>query len=83
MSMIPTLKRMSYIVIGISPIVVWAMLMLGWDIYVAILTQLIGLAMMLSASSLSLLLTLIIAKRYVFDAYGNLKSNEKEEKTEA
>ena len=57
--------------------------MLGWDIYVAILTQLIGLAMMLSASSLSLLLTLIIAKRYVFDAYGNLKSNEKEEKTEA
>ena len=45
--------------------------------------QLLTFAMVLAASPLALLLTLMLAKRYAFDEYGKLKSQETVNKAEA
>ena len=82
-SMIPSLGRMAYIIIGVTPMVMWAMLLAGSDVYSAVLMQLLTFAMVLAASPLALLLTLMLAKRYAFDEYGKLKSQEKVNKAEA
>lgn len=63
--------------------VVWAMLLTGSDVYSAVLMQLLTFAMVLAASPLALLLTLMLAKRYAFDEYGKLKSQETVNKAEA
>ena len=82
-SMIPSLGRMAYIIIGVTPMVMWAMLLAGSDVYSAVLMQLLTFAMVLAASPLALLLTLMLAKRYAFDEYGKLKSQETVNKAEA
>ena len=61
----------------------WAMLLAGSDVYSAVLMQLLTFAMVLAASPLALLLTLMLAKRYAFDEYGKLKSQEMVNKAEA
>ena len=61
----------------------WAMLLAGSDVYSAVLMQLLTFAMVLAASPLALLLTLMFAKRYAFDEYGKLKSQETVNKAEA
>ena len=72
-SMIPSLGRMAYII----------MLLAESDVYSAVLMQLLTFAMVLAASPLALLLTLMLAKRYAFDEYGKLKSQEMVNKAEA
>ena len=63
--------------------VMWAMLLAGSDVYSAVFVELLTLAMVLAASPLALLLTLMLAKRYAFDEYGKLKSQEMVNKAEA
>lgn len=63
--------------------VMWAMLLAGSDVYSAVFVELLTLAMVLAASPLALLLTLVLAKRYAFDEYGKLKSQDAAHETEA
>ena len=81
-NMLPSLGRMAYIIIGVTPAVMWVMLLAGTDVYSAILIELLALAVMLAASPLALLLTLVLTKRYTFDEYGKLSTQKQINETE-
>lgn len=68
-AMLPGISHISYIVIGVTPLILWSMALAGIDIVTAILIQAILLAAMLAVAPLSLLIALYVAKRYAFDEY--------------
>lgn len=77
-SMIPMLSKMAYILLGVTPLVLWSMMLAGTTVIDAVFFQILILAAMLAAAPISLLITLALARGYFFDAYGQLKNIEKE-----
>lgn len=73
-NMIPMLGKMAYILLGVTPMVLWSMILAGTDIADAIFMQILMLSAMLAAAPVSLLITLALARSYFFDAYGQLKN---------
>lgn len=66
-------RMMSYIAIGSTPVIMWAMVMNGSGIAVALAWQLLLVALMFAASVFSIVVTLFAARRYSFDEYDKLK----------
>ena len=76
-SMIPMLSKMAYILLGVTPLVLWSMILSGTGIVDAVFMQILMLSAMLAAAPVSLLITLAVARAYSFDAYGQLKNMDK------
>ena len=77
-SMIPTLSKMAYILLGVTPLVLWSMMLAGTTVIDAVFFQILILSAMLAAAPVSLLITLALARGYFFVAYGQLKIIKKE-----
>lgn len=69
----PWISSMAYIVIGVTPLILWAMLLSGVALVTAIAYQILILILLFSTSLVSLLITLQAARRYSFDEYDKLK----------
>jgi putative ABC transport system permease protein len=76
-NMIPLLSRMAYILLGVTPMVLWSMILAGTDVAFAVFLQILMLVGMLASAPVSLLVTLLVARRYSFDSYGQLKDIDK------
>lgn len=76
-NMIPVLCKMAYIVIGVTPMILWSMILSGTAIADAVFFEILILSAMLAAAPVSLLITLTLARRHFFDAYGQLKDMDK------
>ena len=72
--LMPYLKRMGTAVTLTTPFLMWALLAGGVDPIVAAEFEVLLLITSLAAGCASLLITLWVARRYAFDAYGKLKS---------
>ena len=72
--LMPYLKRMGTAVTLTSPVLMWALLVGGTDPVVAAEFEVLLLVTSLAAGCGSLLVTQWVARRYAFDAYGQLKS---------
>ena len=62
---------------GVTPMVLWSMLLSGTGVADAVFMQILMLSAMLAAAPVSLLITLAVARVYSFDAYGQLKNMDK------
>lgn len=70
---LPWIHQMGYMVSGVSPLILWIMLLTGTGILEALAYQLLIMILMFAASLSSLLITLYAARRYSFDEYDQLK----------
>ena len=61
---------------GVKPVILWAMLLAGSSVFMALACQLLLVILMFAASISSLLITLYAARRYSFDEYDHLKSGK-------
>ena len=73
---IPWIRQMGYMMVGVSPVILWAMLLAGSSVFMALACQLLLVILMFAASISSLLITLYAAHRYSFDEYDHLKSGK-------
>lgn len=76
-NMIPMLGKMAYILLGVTPMILWSMILAGTGVINAVFMQILMLSAMLAAAPVSLLITLAVARVYSFDAYGQLKNIDK------
>lgn len=73
-SLIPLLQRMGIMGMGTAPVMMWAMTMSGTDIMSALVIQLLFTGLLISAATGQLALTLVLARRYAFDAYDKINA---------
>ena len=73
-SAVTNLANMSVVVTGMSPVLLWSMLLGGTDILTAVVFQVTMSIVMLCTSMISLLITLRIARSYSFDSYERLRN---------
>lgn len=73
-SLLPGMTRMSGMVIMAAPVVMWMMVMAGFDVFAAAAFQIMLIVAIVSASTLAVLVALWMAGRYVTDGYGRLKT---------
>lgn len=66
------LKKISGVVMGMAPVVLFAMLLSGVGIVAAMEYQVLLLILSLAATMTSVLVTLLVARKYTFDDYGQL-----------
>lgn len=66
------ISKMAYMVFGTTPVILWSMLLAGSDVITASLLQILFLIAGFSATMVSIVVTLFVAKRYAFDAYDSL-----------
>lgn len=67
-------KQMSRLVFQSAPVLLFAMVMCGTDIFTAACFQILFYVMVMAASLIALFITLAIGRRYSFDEYERLKS---------
>lgn len=67
------ISRMTYLVVGLSPVVIWSMLLSGSSVIAAVEYQALLIIACFCTSIVALAATLWIARRYAFDAYNQLK----------
>lgn len=72
-SIIPSISHMAMQVVGVSPLLLWGMLLGGMKPVLAVGIQVLMLLAMLCSSLLSVVITLYVARRFAFDAYLQLK----------
>ncbi|SFG16864.1 ABC transporter permease [Prevotella sp. KH2C16] len=70
---LPWIHQMGYMVVGVSPVILWVMLFMGSSVLEALAYQMLIMILMFAASLSSLLITLYAARKYSFDEYDNLK----------
>lgn len=70
----PIMRQMSGIVLCNAPVLMLALVMSGVGVATAMALQILLFVMVLATSFASLFLTLIIGRKYNFDAYNNLRS---------
>lgn len=70
---ITTGKKMSRLVFQTAPVLLFAMVMSGVDVFTAACFQILFYLMVIAASLIALFVTLAIARRYSFDEYERLK----------
>lgn len=73
---LPCISNMALQVVGVTPLVLWGMLLAGTDILTAFYVQILLLAAMFCTSVVSVVVTLLVARRFAFDAYLRLKQNK-------
>ncbi|SET21897.1 ABC transporter permease [Prevotella sp. kh1p2] len=73
-SFTPSLSRMAYVLVGTTPVMLWALLLAGVGVVTAVELQIMVTIACFSASVLSLAVTLLVARRYSFDEYSRLTS---------
>ncbi|MGI6243117.1 MAG: ABC transporter permease [Prevotella sp.] len=69
----PMMRQMSGVVLFNAPVLMLALVMSGVDLATAMALQILLFIMILAASFASLFLTLIIGRKYNFDAYNSLR----------
>ncbi|MBQ7471592.1 MAG: ABC transporter permease [Prevotella sp.] len=74
---LPCITNMALQVVGITPLLLWGMLLAGSDVLTAVCVQILMLAAMFCTSVLSVVITLLVARRFAFDAYLRLKQDNK------
>ncbi|MBQ9636629.1 MAG: ABC transporter permease [Prevotella sp.] len=66
------LSQLSVLFFAAAPMAMWAMLMSGVGVVEAVVVQFLLLVAMFCASVIAIVVTLYVARRYAFDAYGRL-----------
>lgn len=79
-SIVTVSKQMSRIVFATAPVIMLAMVMVGSDILSAAVLQIMFYVAVMAASMVSLLLALLIGRKYSFDEYERLRPVFKAEK---
>lgn len=72
-NMKPAISEMGYMMVSVCPVILWAMILAGEDLLTAVGCQILILIASFCASTLSLVITLLVARRYLFDDYERLK----------
>lgn len=79
---LPNISTMGRMLIGVSPIVLWSMMLAGAGVFTALAFQLVLLIAMFSASMISVIVTVVISRRYLLDDYHQLKGDEPHQQAE-
>lgn len=72
-SALPGLSGMGWVVMGVSPLVMWGMLLGGASVPAAVACQVVLLVAMFTAAVLSIVVTVAVSRRYLLDDYAQLK----------
>ena len=72
-NVIPQVRRMANVMVGVSPAMMWGMVLGGMDVPAAVVFDLLLTIAVLSASVLSLVVAITVARRYDFDEYQALR----------
>ena len=72
-NVIPQVRRMANVMVGVSPAMMWGMVLGGMDVPAAVIFDLLLTIAVLSASVLSLVIAITVARRYDFDEYQALR----------
>lgn len=72
-AMMPGLVRMAVTVVSSAPAVMWSMVAAGVDVFTAAAFQVALTIAIFATSVLSVLVTLVVARRYTIDEYSRLK----------
>lgn len=72
-NMVPQARYMAYTVVSVSPALVWALLMSGVDVWSAAAFCVSMAIAALAASVVSLIVALVVGRKYCFDDYMTLK----------
>lgn len=67
------LGQMGYILVAVCPVAFWVSMLCGADAFTAAALQILLFVVLLFVASSSLVLTLLLARRYSFDEYESLK----------
>ena len=79
---LPNISTMGRMLIGVSPIVLWSMMLAGAGVFTALAFQLVLLIAMFSASMISVIVTVVVSRRYLLDDYHRLKGDEPHQQPE-
>jgi hypothetical protein len=79
---LPTISTMGRMLIGVSPIVLWSMMLAGAGVFTALAFQLVLLIAMFSASMISVIVTVVVSRRYLLDDYHQLKGDKPHQQAE-
>lgn len=79
---LPNISTMGRMLIGVSPIVLWSMMLAGAGVFTASAFQLVLLIAMFSASMISVIVTVLVSRRYLLDDYHRLKDDEPHQQAE-
>lgn len=79
---LPNISTMGRMLIGVSPIVLWSMMLAGAGVFTALAFQLVLLIAMFSASMISVIVTVLVSRRYLLDDYHRLKDDEPHQQAE-
>ena len=75
-AMIPLLHRMALTLLFYAPVLFWALLLSGCPVWTALGWQVVLSAAMLFSAVAALLVMVVVARRYSFDAYERLKPSK-------
>lgn len=78
-SALPSLSGMGWVVMGVSPLVMWGMLLGGASVLTAVACQVVLLVAMFTAAVLSVVVTVAVSRRYLLDNYAQLKETERQD----
>lgn len=78
-SALPGLSGMGWVVMGVSPLVMWGMLLGGASVPAAVACQVVLLVAMFTAAVLSIIVTVAVSRRYLLDDYAQLKGTERQD----
>ena len=81
-SAMPSISNMGWIVVGLSPVILWGMMLGGVSALTAVAYQALLLIAMLCASLVSIVVTLTVSRKYLLDDYSQLKRIKEHEETE-
>lgn len=76
-SLMPFVKKMSTLAAGVSPVLMWTMVMCGRSAEEAVGWQVLIILAVLSATVLSVCVALEVARRYVLDGYAVINISDK------
>lgn len=79
---LPNISTMGRMLIGVSPLVLWSMMLAGAGVFTALAFQLVLLIAMFSASMISVIVTVVVSRRYLLDDYHQLKGDKPHQQAE-
>ena len=79
---LPNIFTMGRMLIGVSPIILWSMMLAGASVFTALAFQLVLLIAMFSASLISVIVTVVVSRRYLLDDYHQLKGDKPHQQAE-
>lgn len=82
-ALLPGMKTMSTMAVGVSPMIVWTMIMCGKTAFEAAGWQLLVVLAVFCSSVVAVVVALTVARRYVIDGYANIKFEEPEADADA